>query len=146
VRPEMEPVELLAASERERVLYADLLAVYGELKAALAADGVRVDPMWLGAGHARAERIAAELRMLAGSLAPHRLTGAAVSAAVQDTWRASAGVAAAAAAANREVTALARARQAAIADRLGQAAAARRGLSGYRPPRPDRVALADRSA
>jgi hypothetical protein len=142
----MTAAELLAASERERDLYGDLLAVYRGLHAALTDGRESVDPAWLAGEHTRSEAIAAELRALAGALGPHRLTGAAVSRAVREVWRASATVAADAATTNRDVAALARARQAALAVRLGGMPDVRRGLAGYRLPRADRARIADRSA
>ena len=122
---------------REHALYAELLAVYTALRTGLAREDA-AEPAWLAERHAAAERIAGELRALAGVLAPHRMTGHAVAPAVRTVWQASAAVAAAAAAANRELRALAEARQATLQARLADLQGGRRALSAYRPTVPDR--------
>ena len=81
----------------------------------------------------RASVLTDRLGTLAAEIAPHRLTGVPVADDVQAAWRASAELAAAAAALNAEVTALARARQGALLTRLAQAREGRRALTAYRP-------------
>jgi hypothetical protein len=141
----MNGTELLDTSRRERDLYAALLAVYGELRSALA-DASPVDPAWLAGQHARAERVAADLRTATAALAPHRLTGTPVAPAVQAVWRESAQAAADAAAANRDCVALARARQAAVTARIAELHGTRRSLAAYRPALATRTRLTDAHA
>src|SRR5581483_5967116 len=102
---------VLGASREERALYAELLAVYRELVAALADPARPLDHGWLAGRHAAAETLTARLRAVATELAPHRLSGAPVAAEVAELWRGSAALAAEAARVNAEATALARARQ-----------------------------------
>jgi hypothetical protein len=142
----MTGADLLQASRREHALYGELLAVYRGLHAVLGDEATPVDPVWIGGEHARAERVAAELRALAAALAPQRMTGAAVAPEAKDIWRATAEVAAQAASANRELTTLARARQAAVATRLAGVHGARRGLAAYRPVSVGRSRFADERA
>ncbi|HZP41155.1 MAG TPA: hypothetical protein VFD84_06550 [Candidatus Binatia bacterium] len=124
---------VLGASREERALYAELLAVYRELVAALADPARPLDHGWLAGRHAAAETLTARLRAVATELAPHRLSGAPVAAEVAELWRGSAALAAEAARVNAEATALARARQTALLARLAALDAGRRALAGYRP-------------
>jgi hypothetical protein len=139
----MDGGELLRTSRRERELYAALAAAYRDLAATLADD---VDAVGIAAHRARAEEITAALRAAAAALAPSRLGGEPVPGEVQAVWRASAALAAEAAEANAALAALARARQAALAHRLAEVRAGRRGLAGYRPHGDPRAALADHRA
>jgi hypothetical protein len=129
----MNHAVLLAASRREHALFEELLGAYAAIGGLLADDDAPVDPGAVAAENARAERTTGELRALAASLAPHRLTGASVPSAVRELWRASAALAARAAQANAALTERARARQAAVAAQLAAVRAGRRGLAAYRP-------------
>jgi hypothetical protein len=129
-----DAIAALATSREEHALYAELVGVYRELVAGLADPGRRLDRAWLAAREAAAETLAARLRALAADLAPHRLGTAPVAPEVAALWRRSAALAAEAARVNAEATALARARQAALLERLAVLDAGRRALAGYRPP------------
>ena len=129
----MTEPELLHPSERELELYGELVATYRDLQAMLTDEHAAVDPAGLAAGHKRAEAATAELRAIAAALGPWRLAAEAVPAAVTRLWRASASLAAEAAAANAELANRARARQARLSSRLAELGHGRRGLAGYRP-------------
>ena len=125
----MDDAELRRASEEERVLYAELAGTYRALAAVLG-KGVHFDEI---ATHQRRAEVTAEaLRAVAGRIAPHRFGGAAVEVEIQSLWRSSAELAASALQTNREVHALARTRQNAVAARLARLAAGAQGLAGYR--------------
>jgi hypothetical protein len=129
----MDEAGLLRASERERALYEELGAAYRALAAALADEAVPVDPDAVAAHRRRVEATIEALRSISAAVTPHRLSGAPVAAEVESLWRTSAGLAVAALEANRELGALARARQTALAARLARLDEGRRALAGYRP-------------
>lgn len=129
----MDEAALLRASERERALYEELGAAYRGLAAALGDETTPVDPAGVAAHQHRAEDAVEALRTVSAAVAPRRLSGAPVAPDVQQRWRESARLAAAALEANRELGALARARQALLAARLARLGEGRRALAGYRP-------------
>ena len=139
-------MDLLEASRREHALYRELVAAYRSLANALADPTVPVDPAWLSGRRRDADLAVDALRALAAALAPHRLTGAPVSADVREFWTASAVLAADARTANAEAIRLARERRAAIAARLARVGAGRRALAGYRPQTDTRAGFTHRHA
>lgn len=126
----MDEAALLGASARERALYAELLALYRGLLAAL--DDGSADAAGLAAGRARADAVTSSLRAVAETLAPHRLTADAVAPAVSALWRESAELAVEALGANAELRRRAEASRAGIAAALGRIERSRTGLAGYR--------------
>ena len=138
----MDETDLLGVSARERALYAELLGVYRELLAAI--DDESADA--LVERRARAEAITKELRMVAEMLAPHRLSGAAVTASVRALWSESAETAVEALGANAELTKRARSSAAAVAGALLRVREGRSGLAGYRPAGAGVARIADRHA
>jgi hypothetical protein len=133
---------LLGASRREAVLYRDLLAAYRALAVTLGTEPAPVDLARVSGQQARAEAVTGELRAVAATLAPHRLTGAAVSAEVQALWRTSAHLAAEAAALNSVLAERARRQRARVSAEMARLDVGRRGLTAYRPGAAKRPALA----
>jgi hypothetical protein len=127
----MDEAAIVDASRREQVLYRELADAYTALRNALADDAL--DPERIAAEDGRAEASSVALRAVAASLAPVRLTGAAVPEEARTLWRGSARLAAEAARAN---AALVAARRAEVAARLARLAAGRDGLAAYRPAEP----------
>ncbi len=101
---------LVRASRRERDLYGELERAYAAL-AILLGDERGVDPAHLTAARERAAETAERLRAVAATIAPRRLTGEPVSDEVATLWRASAELAARAAALSGALVHQARARQ-----------------------------------
>jgi len=128
----MREGELTRASGREHALYAELAAVYRGILEALTDERAPVDPARLAAESARAEATTRALAALGAELAPRRGEGRAP-AGVLALWRASAVLAAEAAATNRELVSAARARQARIRARCTMLGVGRHALTGYRP-------------
>jgi len=126
----MDDAELRRASEHERALYEELAGTYRALATVLGDEGASLDAI---ATHQRRAEVTAEaLRVVAARIAPHRLGKAPVEVEIQSLWRSSAELAASALQTNREVHALARTRQNAVAARLARLAAGAQGLAGYR--------------
>jgi hypothetical protein len=130
----MDDAALLCASQHERALYEELCAAYRALATLLADGGTALDPGRMAAERERADAATAVLGTIAATIAPHRLGGRPVAAAVREEWRISAVLAAEAAEANARLITLARTRQVDLRARLAQASRTRRVLRGYRPP------------
>lgn len=140
----MDETSLLGVSVRERALYAELLAVYRDLLAAL--DDGSADAASLADRRARADAVTQELRGVADTLASHRLSGEAVPASVRALWAASAETAAEALGLNAALAERARAGTAAVAAALARLRRGRTGLAGYRPTGSSVARIADRHA
>ena len=126
----MTAQDVLAASRQELALYQELWAVYGRLAERLAeAD---VDPARLAREGQGAAAVTVALRDLATTLAPHRLSADTLHDDVTAVWRESAVLAAAVADANRRLQSAGRARQNAVAARLGGLSAGAVGTARYR--------------
>lgn len=125
----MSPEELLGTSAAEQRLYGELRDVYAELGRVIEVASAEE----LGRLGTRASAITEELRRVAARLGPVRLGRGRVAPQVIELWRATAGVAAEAAALNGELRARASARAESIAARLAVVVQGRRGLRAYRP-------------
>jgi hypothetical protein len=126
----MDDAELRRASEHERALYEELAGTYRALAAVLGDEGAPLDG--IATQQRRAEVTAEAIRAVAARIAPRRFGGVPVEVEIQSLWRSSAELAASALETNRELQALARARQDAVAGRLGRLTAGAHGLRGYR--------------
>jgi len=135
---------LTRASRREHVLYGELAALYRGLLEALTDERAPVDAAHLVSGVARAQEMTGALAALDAELAPVRREGRAP-AEVLALWRASATLAADAAATNRELLSAAGARQVAIRARRSTLAAGRQALTSYRPTGDGTVAVGRRA-
>jgi hypothetical protein len=123
--------ELVALSARELALYHDLVQAYGTLLGVLGSPAGSAAAPALAEATAHTEAVTEALRTVSAALAPWRLAGQPVPEAVRAIWRASAEKAAEALRANKAVIAGARARQGALAARLGVLDTGRRALAGY---------------
>jgi hypothetical protein len=123
--------ELVALSTRELALYHDLAQAYGALLEVLEGPAGSAAAPALAEATARTERVTEALRAVSAALAPARLAGRPVPEAVRAIWRAAAEKAAEALRTNTAVIAGARARQGALAARLGVLDTGRRALTGY---------------
>ena len=140
----MREDELTCASRREHALYAELAALYRRILEALTDERAPVDPARLVAEAARAEAATSALAALGAELAAPRREGRAP-ADVLALWRVSAALAAEAAATNRELASVARARQARIRARCATLGAGRHALTGYRPTGDGTIAVGRRA-
>jgi hypothetical protein len=123
--------ELMALSTRELALYRDLAQAYEALLGVLEAPAASAAAPALAEATARTERVTQALRAVSAALGPARLAGRPVPETVRAIWRASAAKAAEALRLNEAVIAGARARQGALAARLGVLDRGRRALAGY---------------
>jgi len=137
---------LAAASRRERELYAELVAAYETLGRVLGDAPEACDMDALMAAQARADVAAAALRAVSATVAPVRLAGEPVSAAIRADWEASAALAADAAARNATLVQLASAGRDATGARLARLATDRRAQAAYGRAAARRLVLADARA